>query len=134
VRAILDTSVLIGAEPPPPGLEAAVSVVSIGELHFGLLLTDDPDERAVRAARLGAVQAQFRPLPVDGDVARAWGALQARVRRAGAQPRSRVSDLLIAATAQVHDAILLTENVTDFRHVADVVRVARPADVRGPTA
>lgn len=128
MRAILDTSVLIGTEPPPPGIETAVSVISIGELHFGLLLTDDPDERAIRAARLGAVQARFRPLPVDGDVTRAWGALQARVRRAGAQPRSRVADLLIAATAQVHDAVLLTQNVDDFRLVADVVRVRRPGD------
>lgn len=128
MRAILDTSVLIGATPPPEGLETAISVVSIGELHVGLLLTDDPDERAVRATRLGAIEARFRPLPVDDAVARAWGALQARVRRAGSQPRSRTADLLIAATAQLHDAVLLTENVDDFRHVADVVRVARPGD------
>lgn len=128
MRAILDTSVLIGADPPPADIAVAISVVSVGELQFGLLLTDDPDERAVRAARLGAVQARFRPLPVDGDVARAWGALQARVRREGAQPRARAADLLIAATAQVHDAVLLTHNVDDFRHVRDVVRVAHPAD------
>jgi predicted nucleic acid-binding protein len=126
VRAVLDTSVLIGADPPPAGIEAAISVVSIGELHFGLLLTDDPDERAIRAARLGAIEARFNPLPVDDAVARAWGALQARVRRAGSRPRSRTADLLIAATAQVHDAVLLTHNADDFRHVGDVVRVARP--------
>lgn len=128
MRAILDTSVLIGTDPPPAGLEAAISVVSIGELHFGLLLTDDPDERAIRATRLGAIEARFNPLPVDGAVARAWGALQALVRRAGSQPRSRTADLLIAATAQVHDATLFTDNIDDFRHVADVVRVARPSD------
>jgi predicted nucleic acid-binding protein len=129
VRVVLDTSVLIGASVVPSGLEVAVSAVSIGELHFGLLSTDDPDERAVRAARLGAIEARFRPLPFDDDVARAWGALQARVRRRGAQPRSRVADLMIAATAQVHGAVLLTHNEEDFRHVADVVRVARPGDL-----
>lgn len=128
MRAILDTSVLIGAEPPPVGIEAAVSVVSIGELHFGLLLTDDPDERAVRAARLGAIEARFNPLLVDAAVARAWGALQVRLRRAGSQPRSRTADLLIAATAQVHDAVLLTHDTAAFRHVADVVRIAHPGD------
>lgn len=132
MRAILDTSVLVAADAPPAGLEAAVSAVSIGELHFGLLLTDDPDERAVRAARLGAIEARFNPLPVDDAVARAWGALQARVRRAGSQPRSRTADLLIAATAQVHDAVLLTHNAGDFRLVADVVRIAAPADLVVP--
>jgi predicted nucleic acid-binding protein len=65
----------------------------------------------------------------QGDVARAWGGFAARVRRAGAQPRTRNADLLIAATAQVHGAALLTHNVADFRHVADVVRVLHPADV-----
>lgn len=125
---MLDTSVLI-ADEIPAGLDTAISVVSIGELHFGLLVAADDDERARRAARLGAIEARFSPLPVDGDVARAWGGLAARVRRAGAQPRTRNADLLIAATAQVHGAALLTHNAADFTHISDLVRVLQPADL-----
>lgn len=128
MRVILDTSVLIAGDVPA-GLETSISAVSIGELHFGLLVAPDDEERARRAARLGAIEERFVPLPVDGDVARAWGGLAALVRRAGAQPRTCNADLLIAATAQVHGAALLTHNVADFRHVADALRVLRPADV-----
>lgn len=128
MRVVLDTSVLI-ADVVPAGVEASISSVSIGELHFGLLVAKTDEERAARAARLGAIEERFAPLPVDGDVARAWGGLAALVRHAGAQPRTRNADLLIAATAQVHDATLLTHNVNDFRHVAHVLQVLRPADV-----
>lgn len=128
MRVVLDTSVLI-SDVVPTGVEAAISAVSIGELHFGLLVATTDEERAARAARLGAIEERFTPLPVDGDVARAWGGLAALVRAAGAQPRTRNADLLIAATAQVHDAALLTHNVADFRHVAGAVRVLRPSDV-----
>jgi predicted nucleic acid-binding protein len=128
MRVVLDTSVLIG-DVVPSGVEAAISAVSIGELHFGLLMAATDEERARRAARLGAIEERFTPLPVDGDVARAWGGLAALVRRAGAQPRTRNADLLIAATAQVHDAALVTHNVADFRHVANTVRVLRPSDL-----
>lgn len=128
MRVVLDTSVLI-ADIVPTGVEASISAVSIGELHFGLLVAKTDEERAARAARLGAIEERLAPLPVDGDVARAWGGLAALVRRAGAQPRTRNADLLIAATAQVHDAALMTHNVNDFRHVAHVVRVLAPTEV-----
>ena len=52
MRALLDTSILIGDEPPPD-VEAAISVASIAALHFGVLVTNDEDERAIRVNRLG---------------------------------------------------------------------------------
>ena len=125
MRAVLDTSVLIAETGPSEG-DVAISAVSLGELHFGLLLARTPEERARRAARLAAVEAAFVPLPVDARVAREWGALAALVAARGAQPRRRQADLLIAATAKVHSAVLLTHNVADFAQVMDLVEVAEP--------
>ena len=125
MRAVLDTSVLIAETGPSEG-DVAISAVSLGELQFGLLLARTPEERARRAARLAAVEAAFVPLPVDARVAREWGALAALVAARGAQPRRRQADLLIAATAKVHSAVLLTHNVADFARVMDLVEVAEP--------
>jgi predicted nucleic acid-binding protein len=41
--------------------------------------------------------------------------LAAAVAKSGRQPRSRVMDLLIAATAHVHSARLYTRNSADFK-------------------
>ena len=124
-RAVLDTSVLIGSDPPFD-VEAGISVASITELHFGVLVTSDPDERARRADRLAAVEAAFNPLPVSTGVARAWGRLAAAVARRGGQPRRRQIDLAIAATAQVEGVPLLTHNLADFAIINDLVDVRRP--------
>jgi predicted nucleic acid-binding protein len=129
MRAVLDTSVLIGGEPVPPGIESAISAVSIAELHFGLLVASDDDARALRAARLGLLEARFPdPLPIDDRVAREWGRLQAAVANRGGKPRGRNADLAIAATANVHDAVLMTHNRKDFAIIEDLVLVRAPAD------
>ena len=128
MRVLLDTSVLIGEFPPPDGVEAAISVVSITELHFGVLVADDDDERALRTARLAAVEATFDPLPVSVEVARAWGQLAAAVTRRGGNPRRRQIDLAIAATAQVEGVPLLTENIGDFQIIDDLVDARRLSD------
>jgi predicted nucleic acid-binding protein len=128
VRVVLDTSVLIGRDVLPSGLQSAISSVSIAELHFGLLVARDDDTRALRAARLGLLEARYPdPLPVDDRVAREWGRLQAAVANRGGKPRRRNADLAIAATANVHDAILITTNVKDFKIVEDLVRLRAPA-------
>src|SRR4051794_24956350 len=77
-RALLDASVLIGSDRPTD-LEGAISVASIAELHFGVLVARDSDERARRAQRLGVIEATFDPLPIDAAVAREWGRLAAAV-------------------------------------------------------
>ena len=124
MRALLDTSVLIGGETVAPGIETAISAVSISELHFGLLVAGDEEARALRAARLGLIEARFpNPLPLDDRVARALGRLKATVARRGGQPRRRVADLAIAATAIVHEAVLITADVDDLKLVADLVDV-----------
>ncbi len=129
MRAVLDTSVLVGGQPVPAGVESAISAVSIAELHFGLLVASDDDTRAMRAARLGLLEARYPdPLPVDDRVAREWGRLLAAVANRGGKPRRRNADLAIAATANVHDAVLLTHNLKDFSIIEDLVRVRAPAD------
>jgi toxin FitB len=125
MRAVLDTSVLIGAESPGD-LEGAISAASLAELHFGVLLADDDEERARRAQRVGVVEATFDPLPIDAAVAREWGRLAAAIARRGGQPRRRATDLAIAATVNVHQVALLTHNVKDFAGIADLVDVREP--------
>lgn len=111
---------LIGGEAPSD-VEAAISVASITELHFGVLIADDDDERARRADRLAAVEATFDPLPVTVEVARAWGRLAAAITQRGGKPRRRQIDLAIGATATVERVPLLTRNVADFQIIEDLV-------------
>ncbi|MHB2021770.1 MAG: PIN domain-containing protein [Mycobacteriales bacterium] len=127
MRALLDTSVLVGVLPPPEDVEAAISAVSITELHFGVLVAADDDERARLTARLAVIEATFDPLPVSVEVARVWGQLAAAVARRGGNPRRRQVDLAIAATAQVEGVPLLTENVGDFQIIDDLVDARRPS-------
>ena len=58
----------------------------------------------------------------------AWGRLAAAGARRGGKPRRRQIDLAIAATARVEGVPLLTENLGDFRLIADLVDVRHPAD------
>jgi hypothetical protein len=82
MRVVPDTSLLIGGEAIPAGLQSAFSAVPIPELHFGLLVASDDDTRALRVARLGLLEARCPdPLPVDDRVARERGRLQAAVAR-----------------------------------------------------
>jgi predicted nucleic acid-binding protein len=85
MRALLDTSVLIGSEPPPD-VEAAISVASLAELHFGVLVAGDDDERALRTQRLGAIESTFEALSITAEIAREWGRLAAAVLNRGGQP------------------------------------------------
>lgn len=122
-RILLDTSVLIGSTDPGE-LEGAISAASLAELHFGSLVATDPDERARRAQRLGAIEAAFEPIPIDSPIAREWGRLAAAVAERGGQPRRRAIDLAIAATANRHEVPLLTADTTDFAIIDDLVELA----------
>jgi predicted nucleic acid-binding protein len=122
-RGILDTSVLISADVEPIPGELAISVISFAELHFGVLVAASADARATRLARLSSLQRRFDPLPVDEAVADGYGRLAARTAGLGRPPRGRVMDLLIAATAHAHEAILYTRNADDLRGLEDLVEV-----------
>ncbi len=133
MRVLLDTSVLIAAESPGE-LEGAISAASLAELHFGVLVAGSDDERGRRSQRLGIVEATFDPLPVDAAVAREWGRLAAALVTRGGKPRRRAVDLVIAATANVHQVPLLTWNAKDFTLLSDFVEVREPsAEYRAKT-
>jgi predicted nucleic acid-binding protein len=123
VRAVLDTSVVLAADVDPLPGELAVTAATLAELHFGVLVTDDPVVRAERLRRLSVLQRQFAALPVDDAVAASYGRLAAAVAASGRRPRARVMDLLIAATAHAHGARLYTRNARDLAGVEHLVEV-----------
>lgn len=129
MRVVLDTSVLISASAPGH-VEAAISVASIAELHFGVQVAPDPDERARRTQRLGVIESTFDPLPVTAAIAREWGRLAAAVIDRGGQPRRRAMDLVIAATANVIGVTLVTENLGDFEIIQNLVDLRSPEQLR----
>jgi predicted nucleic acid-binding protein len=123
--SVLDTSVLISESPARVEGDIAISVVSIAELQFGVLVAPDEQRRAHRLARLSAILRSFEPLPVDAAVAASYGELAAATHRAGRKATARSLDLMIAATAHSHDAQLVTANVHDVRHLSDLITVVQ---------
>jgi predicted nucleic acid-binding protein len=123
MRAVLDTSVVIAHDVPKLDGELAISAVTLAELHFGVLVTTNPATRAERLRRLAVLQHRFEALPVDDAVAVSYGMLAAAVAQSDRQPRSRVMDLLIAATAHAHDARLYTRNGEHLRGLADHIEI-----------
>ena len=72
------------------------------------------------------MQDKFDALPIDDKVAVSYGQLAAAVTSSGRQPRSRVMDLLIAATAHAHGARLYTRDASDLvgiEHLVDIIAV-----------
>jgi hypothetical protein len=93
-----------------------LSVVTLAEVRYGV-------ERLASGARrhrleewLGRelpLRFEGRMLPVDANVAEAWGKMVARSEATG-RPIGAM-DAFLAATAEVHHLTLVTRNVSDFR-------------------
>ena len=123
MKAVLDTSVLIATDVPRLEGELAISAAALAELHFGVLVTTDAAVRAQRLRRLSVFQRRFTALSVDEAVATSYGQLAAAVVAVGRQPRARVMDLLIAATAHAHSARLYTRNPDDLAGVEHLIEI-----------
>jgi predicted nucleic acid-binding protein len=112
-RGLLDTSVFIASETGRPldvgalPEEMAISPVTVGELHAGVLAAEDLDVRARRLATLESI-ADIEQLPIDDAVARSWALL--RVHLAKNKRRLNVNDLWIAATALAHGIPVVTQD------------------------
>lgn len=127
--AVLDTSVFIARETSRPmnadrvPERTTVSVVTIAELHAGVLAASDTATRSQRLATLDAVAA-VEALPVTVEVARRWAELRVRLAEQGR--RAKLNDLWIAAVALANDMDVVTQD-DDF----DVIEQAGgPAVIR----
>ncbi|MBI1919785.1 MAG: type II toxin-antitoxin system VapC family toxin [Geobacter sp.] len=92
-----------------------LSVLTIGELRKGISKLQDGDRKeALKEWVDNALADRFegRILPVDLDVASAWGELQGEAE--SRVTKLPVMDSLIAATAQVHNLEVVTRNVRDL--------------------
>jgi predicted nucleic acid-binding protein len=88
-----------------------LSVITIGEIMKGIMIKvrTDPAQAAALLRWLDELRLVYadRILPIDDAVAAGCGRLMAERTRPMAQA-------LIAATARVHDRIVVTRNVADF--------------------
>jgi toxin FitB len=91
--------------------ELFLSAVTIGEIERGIFrqrVKDPAFAEALDSWLENMIEVyDDRILPVDTRVARRWGSLSGRIGNDGA-------DLLIAATALVHEMIVVTRNVRHF--------------------
>lgn len=111
--ALLDTSVLIAQETGRRLDEAsipdetAVSVITIAELHAGVLCAADTATRARRLATLDALSV-IDPLPVTAEAARHWATMRVRLAEQGRSVK--INDLWIAAVAVANGMDVITQD------------------------
>ena len=89
-----------------------VSSITAAELYHGAARSRNP---AGSRAEVAALLSQVQVLPVDDVVAARFGELKAGLQAAGQVIAD--FDLLIAATALVHDLPLATHNIRDFTRI-----------------
>src|SRR5712692_7947255 len=87
-----------------------VSALTIGELQAGVEITRERDlDKATEIEDwIDLVAQSYNVLPMDARCFRAWARLMHR------QPDELLEDAMIAATAKVHNLIVVTRNVRDF--------------------
>jgi predicted nucleic acid-binding protein len=125
-RGLLDTSVVVDHDIIDPARlpdESAIAAITLAELAAGPHATDDDAERARRQDRLQWATTNWDPLPFDGEASRAYGRVFAATRAAGRTSRTRLADLLIAATALANDLDLYTRNPADVGGLAHIMRI-----------
>jgi predicted nucleic acid-binding protein len=120
-RGVLDTSVFIAKETGRPLADlpnaAAVSVITLAELHLGVLMAQGSAIRTRRLRTLTRVENAFEPLLIDAEVARTFAELVAEALRHGKRPK--IMDAWIAATAVAHDIPVYTQD-GDFAEIPKV--------------
>jgi predicted nucleic acid-binding protein len=124
---LIDTSVVIDWDDRDVAAalpdSAAVSAITLAELTAGPRLASTSAESARRQARLQQVEATFDPIAFDVSAARSYGQVVAAVADSGRSHRSRLADLLIAATAHANGLALYTRNPGDFIGLENLIEI-----------
>lgn len=119
---MLDTSVFIAEETDRALAEEhlpeamVISVVTLAELHAGVLAAASVEARATRLATLDGVR-DIEVVPVDERAALVWAQLRMELAESGR--RINVNDLWIAASAVAHGLPVVTQDA-DFDPVDGV--------------
>ena len=121
MKGLLDTSVLV-AQEAGRSLESlpdetAISVVTLAELHLGVLTARDRQTRARRLHTVTRVERDLEAIPIDPETARTFASIVAEARAAGRRPR--VMDTWIAATGVRHGLTVFTQD-DDFASIPRV--------------
>ena len=125
MAGVLDTSIFIATESGRQledsliPEQVATTVVTLAELHAGVLAAKTSETRAQRLATLEAV-ADIETLPVDDDAARMWARLRIHLAETGR--RVRINDLWIAAIAASRALPIVTQD-EDFAALDGVVNL-----------
>jgi len=121
-RYLLDTNVVSELRKPKPhGAVLAwlkqlqesqiyLSAVTIGELQAGVEQTrrQDPNKAAQIQSWIDLLEESYQVLPMDSLCFREWARLM------NGQPDDLLEDVMIAATARIHELIVATRNERDF--------------------
>jgi toxin FitB len=94
-----------------PDSKLYVSAVTIGEIQAGIELTreQDPEKASELELWLEQVAESYNILVMDARTFRSWARLMHR------QSDHLIEDAMIAATAAVHNLIVATRNIRDYR-------------------
>lgn len=90
-----------------------LSPVNVAEIRFGLELLA-PGRQKQRALTMLRRLARKPQLRITVETASTFGALAAKLKKAGKDPHVRINDLWLAAQAVQRDFRLLTVNARDF--------------------
>jgi tRNA(fMet)-specific endonuclease VapC len=123
-RYLLDTSIVVELFGRHPGVAARLettdelylSVVTLGELHYGAAYSAQPQ---ANTARIALFAATCTTVGIDAATAIQFGTLKANLRRAGKLIPE--NDIWIAASALRHDLVLVARDA-HFAAVEGLVR------------
>lgn len=120
---LLDTNVVSELRKPKPhgavlawlqgvdDKDLFLSAVTIGEIQAGIEITREQDVAKASQIEqwLDQVASSYNIVPMDAAVFRMWAKLMHKTSD------TLVEDAMIAATAKVHQWVVVTRNVSDFK-------------------